>query len=77
MNRTELMQTKESYRSLAKECLKSESPYPMITGICKNIAKEMCYNHHERGQHLWAFFQALEEESGETHDERTALRDGV
>ena len=33
-----------------------------IVYFCDTLAHEMCYNHHERGQRLWAFFQAPEEE---------------
>lgn len=61
MTRKELLQVKESYKSLANECVDSDDTYTMIVGICGAIAKEECYNHHERGQHIWAFFQALEE----------------
>ena len=62
MTRRELHEVQESYRDLAKSCLASEFRYAEITGICKRIATEMCYNHHERGQRIWAFFQALEAE---------------
>lgn len=63
MTRKELQKTKESYRNAAKECIASDKPYAAITGICSAIALEPCYNHHERGQRLWAFFSALEEEN--------------
>lgn len=62
MTRKELRKVQESYRELARECLAAVAPYPAITGVCKGLANEACYNHHERGQRLWAFFQALEEE---------------
>ena len=62
MTRKELQQTKESYKKLAQEILASNSPYAQIAGVCGGIALEGCYNHHERGQRLWAFFTALEEE---------------
>lgn len=62
MTRKELREVQESYRDLAKSCLESEYRYAEITGICRRLATEMCYNHHERGQRLWAFFQALAEE---------------
>lgn len=62
MTRKELRAVQESYRILARECLKSEATYAQITGVCRSLANEMCYNHHERGQRLWAFFQALEQE---------------
>lgn len=61
MTRKELLEVKEQYKELARECLTSDTPYPQIVGICSNIANEENYNHHERGQHLWAFFQALKE----------------
>lgn len=61
MTRKELLETKESYKDLARECTASEAQSAMIAGICGSIAREGCYNHHERGQHLWAFFQALKE----------------
>ena len=61
MTQKELLRIKESYKELARKCLASDAPYPQITGICKSLANEMYYNHHERGQRLWAFFQALEE----------------
>lgn len=63
MTRKELPEVKESYRVLARECASSDAPYTMITGICGGIAQEECCNHHERGQRLRAFFQALKEES--------------
>lgn len=62
MTRKELRETQESYRNLAREILASDMPSAQITGVCRSIANEACYNHHERGQHLWAFFQALAEE---------------
>ena len=61
MTRKELREVQESYRDLAKSCLASEYRYTEIAGICRHLATEMSYNHHERGQRLWAFFQALEE----------------
>lgn len=63
MTRKELRNVQESYRDLARECLDSSAPYQQIVGVCKSLANEMCYGNHERGQRLWAFFQALEEES--------------
>ena len=62
MTRKELREIQESYRELARECLASGAASAQITGVCRCIANEMCYNHHERGQRLWAFFQALAEE---------------
>ena len=61
MTRKELQNTLESYRPLAIECLQSDNPNAAILGICGGIALEACYNHHERGQHIWAFFMALKE----------------
>ena len=62
MTRKELRNIQESYRELARECLTSGAAYAQITGVCRSLANEMYYNHHERGQRLWAFFQALAEE---------------
>ena len=62
MTRKELQQVKESYRELAKECLLSNERYARLAGVCRAIALEPCSNHHERGQRIWAFFTALEEE---------------
>ena len=62
MTKKELRAIQESYRVLARSCLTSDAPYAQITGVCRSLANEMCYNHHERGQRLWAFFQALEQE---------------
>ena len=64
MTRKELQEVRESYRDLARECLRSDSPCAILTGVCRSIANEPCYNHHERGQRLWAFFQALDDEEG-------------
>ena len=61
MTRKELQQIRENYRDLARKCMESRSPYAQIYGVCSSIAQEMCYNHHERGQRIWAFFKALEE----------------
>lgn len=63
MTRKELQHVKEAYRTTAKECQNNENPCAAIVGICKDIATEDRFGHHERGQRLWAFFQALEEES--------------
>lgn len=62
MTKKELRAVQESYRVLARSCLTSDAPYAQITGVCQSLANEMYYNHHERGQRLWAFFQALEQE---------------
>ena len=68
MTRKELHEVQESYRSLAKDILSSSMPGAQIAGVCRNLANEACYNHHERGQRLWAFFQALKEEEAK-HEE--------
>lgn len=60
MTRKELLEVKESYKDLARSCT-GEYRCAEIVGVCRSIAREMCYTHHERGQRLWAFFQALEE----------------
>ena len=65
MTRKELQEIRESYRELAAYCMETSNPYATVTGVCKNIANEMCYNHHERGQRLWAFFQAIKDLEGE------------
>lgn len=62
MTRKELQEVKKDYSRQIKAVL--ESPQDMtnwITGFCLTLADEMCYNHHERGQRLWAFSQALKE----------------
>ena len=64
MTQKELLKVKESYKELAQSCLTSEAPYPQIVGVCRALASEENYNHHERGQRIWAFFQALEEVRG-------------
>lgn len=61
MTRKELAEVKENYKELARSCLTSDNPCAQIVGVCKGISLEACYNHHERGQRLWAFFNALEE----------------
>lgn len=61
MTTKELAAAALGYCELARECNASDDPYAMITGICRAIAQEPCYNHHERGQRLWAFFWALDE----------------
>ena len=61
MTAKELLQVQLQYKDLARECLQSEAPCDSIVSVCGGIATEMCYNHHERGQRIWAFFSALEE----------------
>lgn len=69
MTRKELQEIVKSYRRLAISCLNSELPYQQIVGICEAIATEMCYNHHEGGQRIWAFFKAIEEVSDHAEEE--------
>lgn len=62
MTRKELREIQEEYRRQIKAVM--ESPQDIsnwIVGFCLGLADEMCYNHHERGQRLWAFSQALKE----------------
>ena len=66
MTRKELKEVQAEYRKQIKVVL--ESPVDTsnwIVGFCLDLADEMCYNHHERGQRLWAFSQALKEVEGE------------
>lgn len=58
----ELREVRESYRELARDILASGDYRSQIVGICMSLADEGCYNHHERGQRLLAFFQALKDE---------------
>ena len=63
MTRKELREVQQEYRKMITSTLQSKQDIPnWIVGFCDNLAHEMCYNHHERGQRLWAFFQALDEE---------------
>lgn len=62
MTRKELKDIKSQYREIPEGMLESrEDAKNEIFGICRGLANEMCYNHHERGQRLWALFQALGE----------------
>ena len=62
MTRRELQEVKTDYKKQIKAVLDSTQDTPnWIVGFCLNLAEEMCYNHHERGQRLWAFSQALKE----------------
>lgn len=62
MTRKELQEVKQEYQKQIKTVLKSNTDVPnYIVGFCLDLADEMCYNHHERGQRLWAFSQALKE----------------
>lgn len=62
MTKKELQEVKTEYRKQIKSVLLSTQDKPnWIVGFCLDLAEEMCYNHHERGQRLWAFSQALKE----------------
>lgn len=61
MTRKELLKTVDQYKALATDLLATQNPYAAIVGACSGIATDPCYTHHERGQRIWAFFQALEE----------------
>lgn len=61
MTKKELLKTKEQYKKWALVCSKSDAKDQLIAHTCKDLANETCYTHHERGQRLWAFFQALKE----------------
>ena len=66
MTRKELQEVKNEYRKMIRAILDSKQDTPnWIVSFCLNLAEEMCYNHHERGQRLWAFSQALKEAEGE------------
>lgn len=66
MTRKELQEVKTEYRKMIRAVLDSTQDTPnWIIDFCLNLADEMCYNHHERGQRLWAFSQALKEAEGE------------
>lgn len=70
MTRKELLKTKEQYKRWALVCIQSEKKDNLIAGTCKDLANEMCYTHHERGQRLWAFFQAMKELEENTYEDR-------
>ena len=62
MTRKELQKEKTEYQEMIKAVLNSTQDITNWTmSFCLNLADEMCYNHHERGQRLWAFSQALKE----------------
>lgn len=62
MTRRELQEVKKDYSRQIKAVLESQQDMTKwITSFCLTLAIEMCYNHHERGQRLWAFSQALKE----------------
>ena len=62
MTRKELQEVKTEYQEMIKAVLNSTQDITNWTmSFCLYLADEMCYNHHERGQRLWAFSQALKE----------------
>lgn len=62
MTRKELQKVKTEYQEMIKATLNStQNITNWIVSFCLDLADEMCYNHHERGQRLWAFSQALKE----------------
>ncbi len=64
MTKKELLETKEWYkRQIEKDFARwgNNDLYLRITAQCITLADEACYNHHERGQRLWAYVQALRE----------------
>lgn len=62
MTRKELQEVKEEYRRIIKAMMESPQDSPnWIASFCLGLADETCYSHHERGQRLWAFSQALKE----------------
>jgi len=62
MTRKQLLEVKNEYKRQLLCVLNSSQDTPnWIMGFCLYLADEMCYNHHERGQRLWAFSQALKE----------------
>ena len=66
MTRKELKEVQADYRKQIKAVLESpQDTSNWVVGFCLDLADEMCYNHHERGQRLWAFPQALKEIEGE------------
>ena len=66
MTRKELREVKAEYRKMIRAVLDSKQDTSnWIVGFCLDLADEMCYNHHERGQRLWTFSQALKEVEGE------------
>jgi len=68
MTRKNLMNLKEQYKRWALVCSQNDNKYQLIAGTCRQIANEKDYNHRKRGQHLQAFFQALEEVETKTKE---------
>ena len=53
---------KAEYRKTIKKAIYYEKDISNFTvDFCQNLATEMCYNHHQRGQRLRAFFEAFKE----------------
>ena len=44
---------------IKKELAEGTDIKAFALGVCSYLSDEMCYNHHERGQRLWAFFEAM------------------
>lgn len=62
MTRKELSEVKQDYKAQIRSILTANTDITIwITAFCMSLAEEPCYNHHERGQRLWAFAQALNE----------------
>lgn len=60
MTRKELVEVTAQYEEKIKEELaKGTDMEAFAIGFCTWLSDEMCYNHHERGQRLWAFFEAI------------------
>lgn len=66
MTRKELLEVKQEYKRQILAMRESQKHEPTwVAMFCLDLATEMCYNHHERGQRLWAFSQAFYEVVGE------------
>lgn len=67
MTRKELQEVKQEYKKQIRTVLENprQDTPNWIVGFCLSLADEMCYNHHERGQRLWAFSQTFYEVVGE------------
>ena len=60
MTRKELVEVTAQYEDIIKkELAKGTDIKAFALGICSCLSDAMCYNHHERGQRLWAFFEAM------------------
>lgn len=68
MTRKELQSVKQEYKKEIIAMRESRKHEPTWIAIfCLSLAEEMCYNHHERGQRLWAFSQAFNEVTFDEH----------